>query len=178
MNLNYTPIHEVTRQFHLSNDKFRWLMGPIGSGKSFAVVWEIMIRAAQQAPNTTTHPGKRRTKVLCVRNTAQQLRDSVLPILQEVFPEPDVGTWVVSEFTYKVRVADIECDILLRPLEGPSDIRRVLSINATFVVFDEWRELPLSLIRDVAARAGRFPAQQDEGCTFAGAFGASNPPSE
>lgn len=176
MELSYTPIHETTRQFHLSNAEFRWLMGPLGAGKSFAVVWEILIRAAQQTPHKDT--GKRRTKVLFVRNTAQQLRDSVLPILREVLPEPDVGNWIVSEFTYKVRVGDIECDILLRPLENESDIKRVLSINASFVVFDEWRELPVTMIRDVAARGGRFPAVQDEGCTFAGAFGASNPPME
>lgn len=176
MNLTYTPLHETTRRFHTCDKPFRWLMGPIGCGKSYAICWEILIRAARQTPNANT--GKRRTKVLFVRSTRQQLVDSCLPILKEVFPEGVLGAWVSSTSTYQVRTGDIECDILLRPLEDESDVKRVLSINATFVVFDEWRELPTGLIRQVAARAGRFPAKEDEGCTFAGAFGASNPPVE
>lgn len=176
MELKYTPAHPVCTAFHKSDAPFRWLMGPIGCTKSYTICWEILIRAARQAKSERYN--KRRTKVLFVRNTAQQLSDSVLPILREVFPEGVIGSWVSSERTYKVRVGDIECDILLRPLEDESDIKRVLSINASFVVFDEWRELPLSLIPQVAARGGRFPAEQEEGCTFAGAFGASNPPTE
>lgn len=145
-------------------------------GKSFAICYEILIRAAQQAPHADT--GKRRTKVLFVRNTRQQLIDSCLPILQEVFPEGVLGSWRSSDSVYQVRTGDIECDILLRPLEDEKDVKRVLSVNASFVVFDEWRELPTGLIRQVAARGGRFPAKNEEGCTFAGAFGASNPPVE
>lgn len=174
MELNYTPIHEVTRQFHLSDAPRRWVCGPVGSGKSYAICWEVLIRAARQAPSPKT--GKRRTRVLFIRGSGQQLLDSVLPILREVFPEGPVGAWVSSTRTYQIRMADIECDILLRPLEDIADIKRVLSINASFVVFDEWRELPYELIPQVAARAGRFPPVAEEGCTFAGAFGASNPP--
>ena len=173
MDLNYTPIHETTRRFHLSNAYARWLMGPVGCGKSYAVCWEILIRASQQPLSAR---GRRRSRVIFVRNSRQQLIDSVLPILREVFPEPQLGTWVSSTSTYQVRVGDIECDILLRPLEDDSDIKRVLSINATFCVFDEWREIPVSTVVQVAARAGRFPAKNEEGCTYAGVFGASNPP--
>lgn len=145
-------------------------------GKSYAICWEILHRASRQAPHPDT--GKRRTRVLFVRGTRQQLIDSCLPILREVFPEDSIGNWRSSDSVYQVRANDIECDILLRPLEDESDVKRVLSVNASFVVFDEWRELPSGLIRQVAARGGRFPAEKEEGCTFAGAFGASNPPPE
>lgn len=103
------------------------------------------------------------------------LTDSVLPILKEVFPEGKIGEWKVSDSTYYVRVNDIECDILLRPLEDDSDIRRVLSINATFCVVEEFREIPVSTIIQLAGRAGRFPAKEEEGCAYAGIFGASKP---
>lgn len=173
MQINYTPIHETTTRFHRSNAFARWLMGPLGCGKSYAIMWEILIRAAQQPVSKT---GKRRSRVIFVRNTRQMMMDSVLPILKEVFVEGQIGTWRASESVYQVRVNDIECDILLRPLEDDSDIRRVLSTNATFCVVDEWREIPVSTIIQLAGRAGRFPAKEDEGCTFAGIFGASNPP--
>ena len=173
MQINYTPIHETTTRFHRSNAFARWLMGPLGCGKSYAIMWEILIRAAQQPVSKT---GKRRSRVIFVRNTRQMMMDSVLPILKEVFVEGQIGTWRASESVYQVRVNDIECDILLRPLEDDSDIRRVLSTNATFCVVDEWREIPVSTIIQLAGRAGRFPAKEDEGCAFAGIFGASNPP--
>lgn len=175
MDLSYEPIHPITRQFHLSNAYARWLMGPVGCGKSYAINWEILIRAAQQPLSKFN---TRRSRVLFVRNTRQQLIDSVLPILREVFPEGRIGTWRASDSVYQLRAGEIECDIMLRPLEDDADVKRVLSINATFCVFDEWRELPLSTIRQVAARAGRYPAAAEEGCAFAGIFGASNPPGE
>lgn len=175
MHLDYTPIHEVTTRFHRSNAFARWLMGPLGCGKSYAIMWEILIRAAQQPLSAS---GKRRSRVIFVRNTRQMMLDSVLPILKEVFVEGKIGTWRASESVYQVRVSDIECDILLRPLEDDNDIRRVLSINATFCVVDEWREIPVSTIIQLAGRAGRFPAKEEEGCAYAGIFGASNPPVE
>lgn len=150
-------------------------MGPLGCGKSFAIAWEILIRASQQPPSKF---GTRRSRVIFVRNTRQMLKDTVLPILKEVFPDGIMGHWRESDSIYQVRVGNIECDILLRPLEDEKDIRRVLSINATFCVIDEWRELPVQIITDIAGRAGRFPAKEDEGCAFVGIFGASNPPGE
>lgn len=144
-------------------------------GKSYAIMWEILIRAAQQPLSAQ---GKRRCRVIFVRNTRQMLTDSVLPILREVFVEGRIGYWRASESVYQVRLKDMELDILLRPLEDDSDIRRVLSINATFCVIDEWREIPVSTVIQLAGRAGRFPAKEEEGCAFAGVFGASNPPVE
>jgi len=100
-------------------------MGPIGCGKSYAIIWETLLRAAQQPVGPT---GKRRSRVIFVRNTRQMLLDAVLPIIKEVLPEGTIGTWRSSESVYQVRVNDIEMDILLRPLEDDSDIRRVLGI--------------------------------------------------
>lgn len=144
-------------------------------GKSYTIMWEILIRAAQQPVGPR---GKRRCRVIFVRNTRQMLLDAVLPIMREVFPEGSLGHWKSSESVYQVRVNDIELDILLRPLEDDSDVRRVLSINATFCVVDEWREIPVSTCIQLAGRAGRYPAKSEEGCAYAGIFGASNPPVE
>ena len=36
----------------------------------------------------------------------------------------------------------------------------------------------VSTVIQIAGRAGRFPAKEEEGCAFAGVFGASNPPVE
>lgn len=175
MEFNYTPIHETTRKFHLSNAFARWLRGPLGSGKSFAICYEILIRAAQQP---LSKYGTRRSKVIFVRGSRQQLVDTVLPILQSVFPENIMGHWRVTDSTYQIRLGNIECDILLRALEDEADIKRVLSINATFCVVDEWREIPVTIINDIAGRGGRFPAMEEEGCAYSGIFGASNSPGE
>lgn len=175
MELNYKPIHSTTLKFHKSNAFARWLMGPLGCGKSFAICWEILIRAAQQPLSKF---GTRRCKVIFVRNTRQMLKDTVLPILKDVFPDGIMGHWRESDSIYQVRIGDIELDILLRPLEDERDIRRVLSINATFCVVDEWREIPVKIMTDISARAGRFPPKEEEGCAYVGIFGASNPPGE
>lgn len=175
MNLTYTPAHPVAARFHQSDSFARWLMGPIGCTKSFTTVWETFIRAARQTPSAS---GVRRSSCLFVRNTRQMLMDTVLPIYKQTFTEGRIGNWRASDATYQIRVGDVELDVLLRPLEDDTDVRRVLSINATYCAADEWREIPVSTLIQVAARAGRFPAKNEEGCTYAGIFGASNPPPE
>ena len=108
MQINYTPIHETTTRFHRSNAFARWLMGPLGCGKSYAIMWEILIRAAQQPVSKT---GKRRSRVIFVRNTRQMMMDSVLPILKEVFVEGQIGTWraVHAQHTERKRMIHRHC---------------------------------------------------------------------
>ncbi|SVA71273.1 uncharacterized protein METZ01_LOCUS124127, partial [marine metagenome] len=49
---NYKPQGEVLKRFMKSNDFFRGIRGPVGSGKSVACCVEIFRRALQQEKNT------------------------------------------------------------------------------------------------------------------------------
>ena len=61
-------------RFHRSDAFVRAVRGPVGSGKSTAMSWEIMRRAREQKPAPN---GKRRTRWAVVRNTYRELKDSL-----------------------------------------------------------------------------------------------------
>ncbi len=83
MDLDYTPPLTVGRFLHDDKHLVRVLVGPVGSGKSMGAIMEIMRRSAQQAP----HSGIRYTRWALIRNTLQQLKQTVLSdILQYLGP--------------------------------------------------------------------------------------------
>lgn len=144
----------VLSQFFCSNKRYRFIRGPIGSGKSVACAIEILRRASQQAPGDD---GIRRTRCAIVRNTLPQLRSTCLVTLNE-WLRP-ILTYKVSESTVQLRAGDIHCDIILLPLDTPQNIQRLLSLELTFAWCSEVREIPLEIVQAVYSRTGRYPAE-------------------
>lgn len=146
------------RRFMDSNKQIRIVRGPVGSGKSSAMVWELFKRAAQQTPGKD---GIRRTRAAIVRNTLPQLRETCLKTIREMLgPLVD---YRVSDRAIWVRVGDIETEWLLMPLDTPEDVKRLLSLDLTFAWISELRELPLQTLLDVFGRCGRFPSKNSGG---------------
>src|ERR1700752_383693 len=75
-------------RFHLSNAFVRGIRGPVGSGKSTGMCWEIMRRAREQAAGPD---GRRHTRFVIVRNTYRELADTTLNTWLDWFPEEALG---------------------------------------------------------------------------------------
>lgn len=149
-------------------------MGPIGSGKSVGCVMEIARRAAMQAP---AKDGIRHTRCIVIRNTMSQLRDTVIRTFMDWFPSGVAGSWKETTMTYTLRFADVHCEVLFRALDGPDDVRRLLSLEATFCYINELREIPLDILVAVRSRVGRYPSKRDTGPTWHGVWADTNPSS-
>ena len=72
----------------------------------------------------------------------------------------------------------VECEVLFRPLDTPDDIARVLSLEVTFVLIDEFVQIPREIVDALSVRVGRFPPAKDGGATNFGMWGSSNPDTE
>jgi hypothetical protein len=72
----------------------------------------------------------------------------------------------------------VECEVLFRALDTPDDVARVLSLDVTFVIIDEFVQLPKAVVDALAARCGRYPSDKDGKATNWGMWGASNPGNE
>ena len=68
----------------------RFIIGPVGSGKTTAVIFELLKRCSQQAKGPD---GIRRTRWAIVRQTLEQLRMTVLL---------DILSWLRPIATYRV----------------------------------------------------------------------------
>ena len=70
----------------LNDDSFfRGLLGPVGSGKSYACASEIILRAIKQPPSPLDNI--RYSRWVVVRNSYPELRTTTIKTWAEIFPE-------------------------------------------------------------------------------------------
>jgi hypothetical protein len=154
---------------------YAWTVGPYGSGKTTAMFFKLCHMAKLQAPGKD---GVRRTRAVIVRNTRPQLKDTTLVSWNYWFKDGQAGSWKASDYIFLLRFDDVECEVMFRPLDTPDDVARVLSLEVTFALIDEFVQIPKEIIDALSARLGRFPAAKDGGATNWGMWGVSNPSTE
>jgi len=71
-------------------------------------------------------------------------------------------------------MGDIELDVLLLPLDTEENINRLLSLELTFGIVSEFRELDLGVVQSVLSRCGRYPSPLAGGPTWYGVWGETN----
>lgn len=176
--IDYTPpptLKEFIKDYLPGQLFYDWIIGPVGSGKTTGIFMKLVVMAGMQAPGPD---GIRRTRAVIVRNTMNQLRDTTLSSWNYWFKPGQAGTWEETKKLFTLRFGDIECEVMFRALDTPQDVARVLSLEVSFVVIDEFVEIPEAIINALSARCGRYPSKVMGGCTNWGMWGSSNPSTE
>ena len=170
----------TTYEFLSSNDFVRGLMGPVGSGKSYACAAEIMMRAVRQKPSP--HDNVRYTRFVIVRNSYPELKTTTIKTWQELFPENTFGQMLYTPpITHHIRLpkrgdaCGIDCEVIFLALDQPKDVRKLLSLELTGAWVNEARELPKAVIDGLTHRVGRYPTKRDGGPTWHGVWMDTNP---
>lgn len=163
-------------KLHNSTKFVRGIMGPIGSGKSVGMCWEIFKRAQEQKPGPD---GMRRTRWLVVRNTLPQLETTTIKTWLDWFPQDLFGKISGKPpYTQNIRFNDIRMEVIFIALDKPEDVKKLLSFECTGIWFNEAREIPKEVLDAATGRVGRFPAAKDGGCTWSGVIMDTNPPDD
>lgn len=176
--ISYTPpatIKEFIKDFRPGSLFYDWIVGPVGSGKTTGLFFKLVYMAKLQAPGPD---GIRRTRAVVVRNTLPQLRDTTLNSWNYWFKDGQAGQWQATRNQFTLRFGDVECEVLFRPLDTADDVARVLSLEVTFAIIDEFVEIPRQIIDALSARCGRYPSAVMGGATNWGMWGSSNPSTE
>lgn len=176
--IQYTPpttIREFVKDFVPGELFYDWIVGPVGSGKTTGIFFKLIYMAKQQAKGPD---GIRRTRAVIVRNTMPQLKDTTLSSWNYWFKHGQAGEWKETDKTFTLRFDDVECEVLFRPLDRPEDVARVLSLEVTFAIIDEFVEIPKQIVEALSARCGRYPSAVMGGATNWGMWGSSNPSTE
>lgn len=140
----------------LQSDKFISVaVGPVGSTKTSASIIKIALEAAKVAKSID---GKRRSRCAIVRNTKQQLFDTTLPDFLSWFPAGKAGSWHKTDSKFILEIDDIYCEILFRGLDDAADVKRLLSLQLTFAMIDEAREIHKDIFDALTGRVGRYPS--------------------
>lgn len=177
--LIYDPAPTIRRfiKHHKPGELFTdWIVGPVGSGKTTGIFFKLVYMAGLQ--DKSPIDGVRRTRCVVVRNTAPQLNDTTIKSFNYWFKDGTAGKWKATTKDFILRFGDVECEVMFRPLDTPDDVDRVLSLEVTFAIVDEFVQLPQAIIDALAARCGRFPPDIEGGASNWGMWGASNPGNE
>jgi hypothetical protein len=179
MKLDFSSSPTVAK-FFKSKAFVRGLLGPVGSGKSYACCAEIWRRAVEQKPSP--RDGIKYTRFAIVRNTHPMLRTTTLKTWQELMPENIWGNVKYAPpITHHIKLpprgdaAGIDCEVIFLALDDPKDVRKLLSLELTGAWVNECRELPKAVIDGLTHRVGRFPTQADGGPTWHGVIMDTNP---
>ena len=173
---SYKPDGDVLKNFMKSDDFFRGLRGPVGSGKSVACCIEIFRRALAQEKGKD---GIRKSRWAVIRNTNPQLRTTTIKTWIDWFPEQDFGPFAWSvPYTHRIKKGEIDVEVIFLALDRPEDVKKLLSLELTGVWVNEARELPKSIIDACTMRVGRFPSMRDGGASWYGVICDTNAPEE
>ena len=153
MSLVFTPVPS-TQAFFTSEKFISLIVGPVGSTKTTAGIVKILYHAGRMAKGTD---GLRRSRCVWVRQTREQLRDTSIPDFLKWFPDGDAGTYFKSEMKFELSIGDIRCEVLFRGLDESIDVRRLLSLQLSFAVVEEFRELNKDVYEALQGRLGRYP---------------------
>ena len=179
--MEYSSKHVPTIRKFWNADSFqRMLLGAFGSGKSSGCVQEIVRRACNQLPNNM---GVRRTRWAIIRNSYPQLRDTTIRTVLDWYPTPDWGRYSEMNHNYSMQWmleddTTVECELLFRALDRPDQVSNLLSLELTGAWVNEAREVPRQIWDALQGRVGRFPSFREEGSTWFGVIGDSNPPDD
>lgn len=185
--VTYKPPNSLLPFF--ASEKFIALqLGPVGSTKTSAGIIKIAHHAQLMHP---CKDGVRRSRAVWVRNTRQMLWDTSIPDFLKWFPDGAAGSLLKTEMKFILRFNDVECEVLFRGLDDSNDVRRLLSLQASFAIFDEFREINPDVFSTMQGRLGRYPDKmlvppvpgvhnggciKDDGSSNAHVWGMSNPP--
>jgi hypothetical protein len=172
MEINYDAPKTVAEMMR-SAAFIRLIAGPVGSGKTTGVIFELLRRACEQWP---APDGIRYTRFAICRQTLSQLKNTVLKDIAHWFNA--LAHWKVSDSTIYFEFLDVKSEWLLLPLETPEDQRRLLSMNLTGIWVSEGIEIDYDLIGAISARCGRYPTPADGGATWYGVVIDTNFPTE
>ena len=153
MSLVYSPPKSL-EPFLLSEKFVALQVGPVGSTKTTAGIIKIAYHAKQMAPCTD---GVRRSRAIWVRRSRQMLFDTSIKDFLTWFPDGPAGTFSKTDAKFDLRFDDVHCEVLFRPMEDASDINRLLSLQGSFAIFDEFREISPDVFEAMQGRLGRFP---------------------
>jgi hypothetical protein len=165
-------------RFMLDSHEVRLVLGPYGSGKTTGCIMEFAKRMLEEHPDAK---GVRHTRFVIVRNTAQQLRQTILEDIRKwlspVMQYKVTDSTILFEFTHPTQ-GKIKSEWMMIPLDKPEDQQRLLSLNITGGWVSEFREIPISVVEALLGRVGRFRPLGVAKNAWYGIIGESNPPDE
>jgi hypothetical protein len=165
-------------EFCLSNGFFDIIQGPLGSGKTQAMLARIMRHI--QTQNISKLTGTRRSRWGIVRNTYPELRNTTIKTWLEptLVPEEIYGriNWAPPP-SHHLKFGDVDAEVIFLALDKPDDYNKLRSFEFTGIAWNELSFIPKTLVDEASARL-RYPGPAHGGSAWHGMIADTNAPDE
>ena len=180
IDFRYRPQGATLRRFHASDAFARFVMGPLGSGKTTACCVEIYRRACAQAPGPD---GVRRSRWFVIRNTYPDLETTTIKSWQGIFDDRFGRFTMGHPPAHRLRFAledgtEVACEVIFLALDREDHVRKLRGAEATGIWLNEAKEIAKPVLDMATARVGRYPPRLAGGPSWFGVIGDTNPPDE
>jgi len=163
----YAPCSPTLDVFHRCDAQSRCIVGPIGSGKTTAAIWEVGFNLPRRI---YMNYGISETRWFVIRKTYDALMDSDFTEAMDWFSH---GEWKPSRKLLTVKwPSSTNCPsplivhLKFLSCNTPEEEGKFRSQNVTGAWIDEANQLPLLSKQVVKGRLGRYPKQKDSPCGF------------
>lgn len=145
--------------FHNDPSFVKYVEGPFGSGKSSGCIMDIVMRGMRQQADGNK---KRRSRWAVVRQTYPELKSTTIKTFEYWVP-PSIapvtyGIPYTAKFNQNLHDGTrMELEFVFLALEGPDDVKKLLSFELTGAYLNEARELAWEIIENLIGRIPRYP---------------------
>jgi len=175
------PQGDVLGRYARSRARVTFIMGPLGSGKTFESCSKIFNLMCEQKPNAL---GIRKTRFYAIRNTYPDLMSTTVKDWLELFGELGKfkgGGMEPPSHTLKFKLRDkstVHSELVFLALDKPLSIKKLRGAQVTGFWLNETKELDKAIVDMADLRHGRYPSPMDGGATWHGMIGDTNAPDD
>lgn len=171
------PQGDVLAEYMASRDRVTFIMGPIGSGKTYGSCQRLFNQMCEQAPNSS---GYRKSRWIAVRNTYPDLKGTTIKDWRELYDSDEVKLGKFNMDFPPTHYLDFDledgtrviAELVFLALDRPDSVRKLRGTQVTGFWLNEVKELSKAVVDMCDGRHGRYP----DNCSWHGMIGDTNAP--
>lgn len=174
------PQGAVLSQYMRSRARISFIMGPLGSGKTYQSCQKILKLMTEQEPNAQ---GIRKTRWYAVRNTYPDLMSTTVKDWMDLFG--DLGSFKgggAEPPSHKLDFSlpdgsTVQAEMVFQAMDREDSVKKLRGAQVTGFWLNEVKELRKPVVDMADLRHGRYPSQMEGvGPTWHGMIGDTNAP--
>ena len=165
MDINYVVV-PTFQKIHRDPNRYLFVMGPVGSGKSTGCIFQAFFNALRQKPDEN---GIRHYKHLVIRATYPSLKSTTIKTWISWFKDKlsmNYSPPYVGKIRYPLEDGTtVSMEIEFVAVEDERSMEKLRSYEVTSAHINEASEISEAVYQLVKTRIDRYPAEKDGGCT-------------
>lgn len=168
--LNYQANNTLIK-VHNDSNKYLFVRGSVGSGKSVGCMWQLFLNALKQP---VWPDGVRRSRYAILRASYPTLKSTVVKSMVQWFNQKtgkkllnvvyDVPIRASMNFPHPDGKSMVEIEWYFIALDREEEVNKLQSLELTSAWMNEAAEIPRGIHQMLKSRINRFPAKSEGGC--------------